>query len=197
MEQIELIQYATQTLEKLEVSYALVGSWGSGVYGEPRFTRDVDIILDLDETRISQFCAAFPHDEFYISKEAVHEAVRTRSQFNVLHPDSGNKIDFILTQPDPWRSSQLGRRRTHQLRMGATHLDVFVAAPEDVILGKLWYFSEGGGERHLRDIVGILRVTGASLNRDLIEKWSGLLGVTEIWRQVVSQAESVRDPGSK
>jgi hypothetical protein len=34
-----------------------------------------------------------------------------------------------------------------------------IAAPEDVILGKLWYFAEGGCDRHLRDIAGILRVT--------------------------------------
>ena len=29
--------------------------------------------------------------------------------------------------------------------------DLMIAAPEDVILGKLWYFAEGGGDRHLRD----------------------------------------------
>jgi hypothetical protein len=38
MEQIELIRHAVSTLDALAVPYALVGSWGSGLYGEPRFT---------------------------------------------------------------------------------------------------------------------------------------------------------------
>ena len=42
-------------------------------------------------------------------------------------------------------------------------------APEDVIIGKLWYFSEGGGERHLRDIAGILRISGEKVDRSEIE----------------------------
>jgi len=47
MEQIELIRHAVRMLEALAVPYARVGCWGSGLYGEPRFTRDVDIVLDL------------------------------------------------------------------------------------------------------------------------------------------------------
>ena len=48
MEQIELISTRRRALDRLAVPYALVGSWGSGIYGEPRFTRDIDIVLDLN-----------------------------------------------------------------------------------------------------------------------------------------------------
>jgi hypothetical protein len=54
--------------------------------------------------------------------------------------------------------------------------DVCVAAPEDGILGKLWYFAEGGGDRHLRDIAGILRVTGDGVSRAEVERWAIKLG---------------------
>jgi len=47
MEQIELLKYATATLERLKILYALVGSWGSSIYGEPRFTNDIDIVIDI------------------------------------------------------------------------------------------------------------------------------------------------------
>lgn len=93
MEQIELIRHAVGTLDALAVPYALVGSWGSGLYGEPRFTRDVDIVLDLGLDLVPRFCAAFPFEDFYLNEAAVREAVRTRSQFNVIHPTSGNKIE--------------------------------------------------------------------------------------------------------
>jgi len=38
--------------------------------------------------------------------------------------------------------------------------DVFVARPEDVILSKMQYYREGGSEKHLRDITGMLKVSG-------------------------------------
>ena len=151
MEQIELIRHAALALDRLAVPYALVGSWGSGIYGEPRFTRDIDIVLDLNLAQLPQFCAAFPDDEFYLSEAAARDAVRTGFQFNVIHPGSGNKIDFILTRPDSWNANQLARRRRIELGHGQEAFDAYVAAPEDVILGKLWYFAEGGGDRHLRE----------------------------------------------
>ena len=93
MEQIELIRHAALVLDRLAVPYALVGSWGSGIYGEPRFTRDIDIVLDLNLAQLTQFCSAFPDDEFYLSEAAARDAVRTRFQFNVIHPGSGNKCE--------------------------------------------------------------------------------------------------------
>ena len=107
--------------------------------------------------------------------------MRTRLQFNVIHPGSGNKIDFILTRPDSWNANQLTRRRRIELRHGQEAFDAYVAAPEDVILGKLWYFAEGGGDRHLRDIAGILRVTGEGVDRAEVERWATKLGYLEIW----------------
>ncbi len=64
----------------------------------------------------------------------------------------GSKIDFIMTRPEHWNARQLERRRRVRLQSGHGEFDIWVAAPEDVILGKLWYYSEGGGDRHLRDI---------------------------------------------
>ena len=194
MEQIELIRHAVQTLDTLVVPYALVGSWGSGIYGEPRFTRDIDIVLDLNLALVPQFCAAFPDSEFYLSEDAARDAVRTRFQFNVIHPESGNKIDFILTRPESWSATQLQRCRRIELRHGQEVFDVCVAAPEDVILGKLWYFAEGGGDRHLRDIAGILRVTGDGVSRAEVERWATQLGYLEIWQQIVAKVDGPDSP---
>jgi len=194
MEQIELIRYSVQTLDALAVPYALVGSWGSGIYGEPRFTRDVDIVFDLQMSKVAQFCDAFSSEEFYCSEAAVRHAVRTRFQFNVLHPASGNKVDFILTRPDPWNANQLRRRRQVELRSGSITFQASIAAPEDVIIGKLWYFSEGGGDRHLRDIAGILRVTGDGVDRAEVERWARELGYLEIWEQIVAKVDAPDQP---
>jgi hypothetical protein len=72
--------------------------------------------------------------------------------------------------------------------------EVMTAAPEDVILGKLWYYSLGGGDRHLRDIAGILRVSGDSVDRADIERWAARLGYLEIWQQIVAKVDALDSP---
>jgi hypothetical protein len=189
MGQFEILRRAVEVLERLSIPYAVVGSWGSGVYGEPRFTQDIDIVLDLSLAKIPQFCAAFPNDEYLLSESAVREAVQSRFQFNLLHPSSGNKIDFILTRLEAWSAGQLKRSRRIELRLGGESIPAYVAAPEDVILGKLWYYSEGGSDRHLRDIAGILRVTGEGVDRAEVERWARELGYLEAWQQVLAKVD--------
>ncbi len=191
MEQIEFLRLTFQVLEHLEVPYALVGSYGSSIFGEPRFTRDIDILVDLPEPKVSQFCAAFPAPDFYLSQPAVQEAVRMCRQFNVLHPGSGNTVDFILPRNTPWSRSQLSRSLRIQL---LPDLEGSVAAPEDVIIGKLWYYSEGGGERPLPDIAGILRISGGRVNRAEVEHWVKELGYLETWRHVAAMADAPDNP---
>jgi hypothetical protein len=187
MEQIDILRHAVEALDRMNAPYLVVGSFASIAYGESRFTQDIDIVAAFQLKHVDELLKAFPPDDFYLSEAAIREAIRTRSQFNVIHPSSGNKIDFILPRADEWATVRMARRRPVRL---LPDRDVMTAAPEDVILGKLWYFSEGGGDRHLRDIAGILRVTGDGVNRAEVELWAGKLGYLEIWQQILAKVDA-------
>ena len=88
MDQREILQHVLGTLERLAIPHMVVGSFAAYAYGEPRFTQDIDIVLDLPPFAVGLFCAAFPAPEFYVSADAVRDAVRDRFQFNVLHPST-------------------------------------------------------------------------------------------------------------
>jgi hypothetical protein len=191
MEQIDILRHAVEALERMNTPYLVVGSFASIAYGESRFTQDIDIIAAFQLKHVAELLTAFPADDFYLSEAAIRDAIRTSSQFNVIHPSSGNKIDFILPRADEWATVRMARRRP--VRM-LPDRDVMTAAPEDVILGKLWYFSEGGGDRHLRDIAGILRVTGDGVNRAEVERWASKLGYLEIWQQIVAKVDAPDAP---
>lgn len=186
MELTEFLRHAVETLDRLGVPYVVVGSIASIAYGESRFTQDIDIVAAFRPEHVPGLLAAFPPDQFYVSEPAAREAIRIGSQFNLIHPGSGNKIDFILPRDETWARAQIARGRPARL---LPDRDVIVATPEDVILGKLWYFSMGGGDRHLRDIAGILRVTGDGVDRAEVERWAAQLGYLEIWRQIVAKAD--------
>lgn len=191
MEQTDLLRFALDALERLAVPYMLVGSFASTAYGEPRFTQDIDVVIDLPEPGVAAFCAAFPDPDFYVSEPAVRDAARRRLPFNVIHPASGNKIDFLPPRDDEWGRAQLGRRRRVRL---LPDRDGFAARPEDVIIGKLWYYAEGGSEKHLRDITGMLRTSGEQIDQEDVARWADRLGFRDVWQAVLARLSAAGPP---
>ena len=187
MNQRELLAYVVATFDRLAIPHMVVGSFASYAYGEPRFTQDIDIVLDLSADGVPAFCEAFPSPEFYLSEPAVRDAVHTRFQFNILHPTSGNKIDCIFPAANEWARTQLSRRQRLELLDG---VEAYVAGPEDVILGKLWYYSDGQSEKHLRDIAGILRRLGSRVDRADVTRWSEKLGYTATWNEILKKVDA-------
>lgn len=184
MEQSDLLRLAAQSLDRLRIPYALVGSFASGVWGESRFTQDIDLLIELSLDQVTLLCREFPESDFYVSEAAARAAVAEHGQFNVIHPASGNKIDFMIAGKSSWTIAQFKRRR-RMLLMPDQEIDV--AAPEDVILGKLMYYKEGGSEKHLRDITGILTISGDAVDRDYISENAAVLGVHDFWQAVVDR----------
>ncbi len=178
MDQLEFFRHVIRILHGSSLEYMVVGSFASGFWGEPRATYDVDVVIALDESDVPRLAELFPPREFYCSDQAARQAIRRRFQFNIIHPASGNKIDLMVPGNDPWGRVQLSRRRLEQFEPG---LEVYVAAPEDIILGKLLYYREGGSEKHLRDIAGMLKLRRAELDMDYLTEWAGKLGLEQEW----------------
>lgn len=101
MNQGELLRHVTETLDRLALPDVLVGSFAGYAYGgETRFTQDIDFVIDLVSGQVSALCSPFPPPEFFVSEQAVRDAVRSRFQFNILHPASGNK--WIASSRKAW-----------------------------------------------------------------------------------------------
>ncbi|MEI8376853.1 MAG: hypothetical protein WCJ35_28905, partial [Planctomycetota bacterium] len=139
--------------------------------------------LNHQEARVS-FNNTRDIPDFYVSQSAAREAVLTRGQFNVIHPTSGNKVDFMVARNDPWGRMQLTRRIRRPI---LPDQDGFVAAPEDVIIAKLWYFHEGGSDKHLRDIAGMLQTSSELIDMQYVDQWAQKLGFADHWREVVER----------
>jgi hypothetical protein len=169
------------TLERLGIPYQITGSTATITHGEPRFTNDIDVVVDLRPEQIASFAAAFPAPEFYLSVDAVRAAVRQRHQFNIIHPASGFKVDVIVLPDNDAARSQWQRSVRLSIAPGA---QASFISPEDVILRKMEYYKEGGSEKHLRDIAGVLKVQGGQIDRRYITDWSARLGLSDIWDSI-------------
>lgn len=165
-------------LESAGLDYMVVGSVASIIYGEPRMTADMDVVVELLPQEARRIAAIFPEDEFYCPpREVIVAEVLSRGQFNLLSHATGLKVDMLIRKASPHGCEEFARRRRTSLWPG---FDVWVAAPEDVIIKKLDYYREGGSEKHLRDIRGIVAQT--DLDRAYLDRWVAELGLDRQWR---------------
>jgi hypothetical protein len=179
--QDELLGRLVGILESLDLRYFVTGSVAAIYYGEPRLTNDIDVVVDLPKQKIREFCESFPSGEFYLSEEALDRAVRQHGMCNAIHIRSGLKIDIMIPKETLFDRSRFERARRVQ---PVEKLEASFASAEDVIIKKMDFFREGGSEKHLRDITGILMVSGDALDHEYIEGWADQMGLETIWRTI-------------
>jgi hypothetical protein len=156
------------------------GSIASMSYGEYRVTNDVDIIVVLPEGDVSKLVAAFPIAEFYCPPAdviAVEAARENRGHFNLIHHDTGFKADIYIAGRDAFTRWAF----QHRQEIALADSTIWIAPPEYVIIGKLEFFREGGSEKHLRDIRGMLVATDVDLA--FLQKEIARRGLTEFWQK--------------
>jgi len=95
MPEANLFLMFTQRLNMLGVTYMVSGSVAVIIYGEPRLTHDVDLIVVLDREHIARLPELFPPAEFYCPPAeviAVEVAREQRGHFNILR----NRLSLLL-----------------------------------------------------------------------------------------------------
>jgi hypothetical protein len=190
MPEANLFLMFTRRLSTLGVPYMVSGSVAVIIYGEPRLTHDVDLIVVLDQEHISRLPGVFPPAEFYCPPTeviAVEAAREQRGHFNIIHHETGFKADVYLSGQDPLHAWGLARAR----RLEVEGQVVVVAPPEYVILRKLEYYREGGSDKHLRDIRSMLDTSPDAIDCAELEQQIVTRGLQEAWRQVQDGSESL------
>ena len=186
MEPYELLLVMAGLFETQKIPYLVTGSMASMAYGEPRLTNDIDIVAAVEEKHVRAFVKAFDPDDFYISEEMIRSAIAHTGQFNIIHAGTGLKVDVIVKGKTAFDESRFRRQRKIYV---TDTVQASFAAPEDVIVKKMEYFKAGESEKHLRDITGMLKVSGEEIDREYISDWAERLGLKEIWETILHRLE--------
>jgi hypothetical protein len=177
-----LISLFVRPLIQLRIPYLITGGVASVIYGEPRFTRDIDLVIRLEERDARRFAGAWSSTDFYVPPvEVIAEESRrpAHGHFNVSHLETTMRADVYLPGNDPLNAWALG----HPAHRKVDDDDVLVAPIEAVILSKLRYYKMGKSDRHLRDIREMLRISGDLVDVAELERWAARLGVEREWEQ--------------
>lgn len=169
-----LLKLVAQRLDSAGIQYMVSGSVAMSYYAEPRFTRDIDIVVELMPRNAKRLRELFGAD-FYIDEDDVREAASERGSFNAIHNASSMKIDFIVRKDNPYRAREFERRRT----IATEGYNLSVVSPEDLVLSKLYWAKEGESEMQMRDVRNLI-ASRTDLDRAYLKRWAADLGVADL-----------------
>jgi len=173
----EVFASVLKKIDSADIPYMIVGSIASTIYGEPRLTKDMDLVLDILPEKSLTFSQLFQQPEFYCPpSEILNDEILNHGQFNLLHPESGLKVDIMVRKKSAFDEECFKRRKKIELWNG---FFAYVASPEDVIIKKLEYYIEGQSEKHVRDIRGILANT--PIDQTYLQTWIKKLNLADAW----------------
>lgn len=171
-------------LEGAGIPYMLTGSFASSFHGMPRATQDIHIVISPAPDQLRALVRLFPESEYYSDEDAVLDAERRQSQFNVIDFATGWKIDLIIRKSRPFSPEEFDRRSV--VDFGGMRLAI--ATAEDVLNAKLEWAKLGRSERQIEDAAGILRIRSGELDREYVHKWVRQLNLQEQWEEACRAA---------
>lgn len=174
----DLLVQIVGVLDQLRIPYLITGGIAVLVWGRPRFTADIDIVVELKEKDIEGLEKNLQKlsSEGYIDKTLMQKALKTRSEFNFIDGVTGIKVDFWILHDDPFDRSRLGRRVAKEIH----NKKIYFTSPEDLILIKLKWYKESQSTRQLEDVESILKISGERLNIKYLMEWAEKLGVSDM-----------------
>lgn len=183
MPEPDLLELFVAPLASTGTRYFVTGSIAATLYGEPRATHDIDLVVNLDLARIDALATAYPSDALYLPPPEVirEKASRTeRGHFHIIHHESGLKADFYLAGSDELHAWAFEHSRSYSV----DDLVIELGPPEYVITRKLEFYREGHSEKHLRDIRSMLLISEELIDRSVLEQWVRKRGLDAEWQEL-------------
>ncbi len=178
-EELEVLKTVTQALHNAGIAYMITGSVAMNYYAFPRMTRDIDIVIELQDDDTATLVNLF-EDDFYVFQDSIEEALRNRGMFNIIHNEYVLKVDFILKKPTPYRLMEFQRKR----QILVEDIPMWIVSPEDLILSKLWWSRDSHSEVQIGDIKNLF-ASVEDLDIAYIDRWVAEMGLQDISRKAI------------
>jgi len=187
----ELVPLVAAILGRLGIAYLIGGSLASAAHGIARTTADADLVIDLRPDQIDLLARELEAG-FYVSRDAMREAVHDHRSFNAVHLDSLFKIDFFVLGTGPFDREEFERRSLQAIDEGG-RIRLMLKTPEDTILRKLEWFRKGGevSEQQWKDVLGVLAVSRDRLDNAHLDRWAAELGVADLLAKARAEVRGV------
>jgi len=172
-------------LGRLQIRYHLTGGITAVVYGEPRMTQDVDVVLDRERVLAvrAEFLASLSAADFHLSEETALRAIESSGMFQILDVEQVIKLDLYIRCLIP---GELDRSVPMEIFPGIL---LPTAARSDAALSKLVWIQHGS-HRSRRDLRAIL--AGAAPDEiATVRTTSGAMGLSGLLDEVLVESDEI------
>jgi hypothetical protein len=175
-----------QILESQNIPYYVSGGVASSLHGEPRSTRDLDLVIEIQPEGIDLLVATLESTGYYCPAGAVEGLKQgTERMLSIVHTETIANADLYRSDVSPFSVSQMARRQLIDLE-GMPKF--WVASAEDTILQKLRWGKGSQSEKQWRDVLGILKLQAESLDYAYLAQWAESLNLINDFSQALTEA---------
>ena len=172
----------------LDIPYYITGGVCAIAYGDPRTTRDLNIVVEVERSQIMPLVTRLEAEGFYCPPGAVSDIQSGRARtLSVTHMQLVLDADIVLNANTEFDRSKMERRRLEAIGLNEAE-QFWLASPEDVILAKLLWGRQSQSEKQWRDVLGVLKVQGESLDFAYLTEWATRLDLTELVQGAIAAA---------
>lgn len=183
MNPIDILLMVCNTLNNLNIRYMIVGADAVNFYGRPRTTHDIDLKVAILPKDVEGIFTSFTKD-FYIDKTMIYDAIKNKSMFNIIHNETGMKVDFWTLKDDEYEFERFNRRKNVLI----LNTPVYITTAEDLIITKLDWHKESASEKHYQDALGVYEIQYGKLDEKYIEGCVARKSTKEIWLKIKNEA---------
>lgn len=187
MEITGVLTKVASVLNEIKISYAVTGGVAVTVWGRPRYTADIDIVIDIAPQKLKRLIGALLEIEksiyLDIDVKTPIEIIKQRGGFNLIHSLSGIKVDFVVKKEDEFSRLEIQRA----IKKDFYGQKIYFISPEDLILIKLLWYKNSGSTRHLEDAESILKISKVNLR--YIEKWANQQSTLKIFKKILRKTK--------
>ncbi|MEM7799669.1 MAG: nucleotidyl transferase AbiEii/AbiGii toxin family protein [Chloroflexota bacterium] len=170
-------------LEAIDASYAIWGGIAVMAFGEPRFTHDMDILLNGESLLIPQIIRRLQESHVYVDTLSVEKAAFQGSFFNVIHQAYQIKVDLYVPNEPRLKQMIVERVKLPFDEMRDAH---YVSA-ESLIIAKMIAFKDSQSTRHIDDIAAVVRVQAKKLDLQKVTQAAVDLSLFGVWQAILEQ----------
>ncbi len=156
---LELLRIVSDYFHQRKVRYVIVGGIAVSVYGYPRSTQDIDLIIDHEELDVNDFCDFLRTNHFQVTEIDLLAAFKEKSHATIFHRTLSTRLDvkgkFSIEDEDTLHTA---------LELSIEDFKITLVSPEAFIIHKLKF----GSSRDLEDALAVyIRMKPKLLTKEL------------------------------
>lgn len=169
---------------ELNIIYYITGGVAAATYGEPRTTRDLDVVIALSRSEIDRLVQRLEVEGFYIPGVEDVRSGQTQT-LGITHQETIARADLILAGTSDFEQDKFSRRRAISIPGRGT---LYLGSPEDIILNKLYWGAQSQSEKQWRDVLGILKVQGKNLDFNYLQQKAKRIDLVRALARAITEA---------